>query len=188
MKALMTWLALKLEDWCQRTGRYIHITGKQGPDDVYLIRYMPFKSKFLSVYVHRFLRSDIDDPHDHPFDFISYVVSGGYTEELFKNHGHPWSWPTGTDVLEQIDGARGPGSLGFRKAETIHKVLVDQPRTLAEKADAPLTIIVRGPYRREWQFWRTQNRFLSFKSGRPCFWAVPQVWNEYLGVEKHSRE
>lgn len=33
------WLVPKLESWCERRGKFLTITGKQGPEDVYLIRY-----------------------------------------------------------------------------------------------------------------------------------------------------
>ena len=76
-------LALLLCKWCEKTGRVAYITGGPAGKTVYLVRYMPIHSKYLCLYIHRFMRSDADDPHDHPWNFFTYVISGGYKEAFY---------------------------------------------------------------------------------------------------------
>lgn len=149
----MKWLVPKIEDWCIRRGqkRMILISGTADPENVYLRRYFVFRSKLFSVYIHRFMRSDQDDHHDHPFDFVGYVVSKGYRESVL----------TGTPSTEWYlcDGRfsvarRAEGTWAFRKAETRHMVQVDKPIKNDDFKNAPLTVIFRGPWRREWGFWK----------------------------------
>lgn len=189
MNKFFRWLVPKLENWCEKKGRVLYITGKQGPEDVYLIRYFLFRTKYLSCYIHRFLRSDIDDPHDHPFHFLGYVVSGGYKEIRYDNATAEDQ--SETTYLLEWEEVRMVGKWGWRNAHnTIHKVLVDKPRTLAEKKDAPLTFILRGPYIRDWFFYKMSDEVLTSRLGQLRFGqATPVLWWKYLGLEgPHSRE
>lgn len=64
--------------------------------------------KRFSVKLHRFLRSDPDrDLHDHPWNFVSIILWGGYYEET--NAGTAWY---------------GPGSILRRKATHRHRVIL----------------------------------------------------------------
>ena len=81
------------------------------------------------IYVHEWLRSDPDDLHDHPWDFVSIVLRVGYWEQMESER----LW-------------RPPGSMVLRKAQERHRVEIDRagPR--------PLSMIVTGPEIREWGF------------------------------------
>lgn len=183
LNRFLRWLVPKLENWCIAKGKVFNITGKQGPDDVYLIRYFLFQSKYLSVYIHRFLRSDIDDPHDHPFHFLGYVVQGGYDEILYTKYASN----RGDLLLKGTKQPRMVGKWGWRYAKTtIHKVEVDRPRTVAEKDDAPLTFIIRGPYIKDWYFYKVLG---TLKTPFGNYDKVEKIiWHKYLGVVPHSRE
>jgi hypothetical protein len=89
------------------------------------------------IYLHRWLRSDPDELHDHPWDFCSVILAIGYWEITPK--GRQW---------------RAPGSIAFRKASERHRVELETDRTfLAQHADAvPVSIIFTGPERRQWGF------------------------------------
>jgi hypothetical protein len=51
-----------------------------GPEGSYMRRFI-FRHPFGTVRLHNILRSDEDRHlHDHPFDFTSFLLSGGYTE------------------------------------------------------------------------------------------------------------
>jgi hypothetical protein len=51
----------------------------------YLERYFVATTKSHSIYLHRFVGADGDlEVHNHPFDAISIVLAGGYTEEVVK--------------------------------------------------------------------------------------------------------
>ncbi len=162
-------LVLKLEQRCIRRGDKVHITGTAGPDDVYLIRYFLLQTKWLSIYIHRFLRSDRDDPHDHPFAFFGYCVKGGYTEVRYTYDCKSFA---------KHVGYREQGSLAFRKGSDIHAVMLDQEYAYEDRYDAPLTVIFRGPYYRPWGFWKDIQ-------------VAPEwvIWYKYLNVEnKDTRE
>lgn len=188
LNRLMNWIVPKLARWCERHGRVLRITGRQGPDDVYLVRYFLFRSKPFSVYIHRFLRADQDDPHDHPFDFITYVVSGSYEEIQFVRCRDG----RGRLLLGERTETRSRGSSAYRSATTIHRVVVPD-RTTAQIDEAPLTVVIRGRWLRPWNFYRLSHRMTgpSKVPGVPGpFWRAKQVvWHEYLNVPNdESRE
>lgn len=87
--------------------------------------------------LHNILRSDEDRHlHDHPFDFTSLLLTGGYTEEAytestpsFDNSRTAKTWPRFSIVRKQ--------------AEEAHRLIVDKPLW---------TFVVSGPKRRSWGF------------------------------------
>lgn len=79
--------------------------------------------------IHHILRSDNDRHlHDHPFDFRSVILWGGYWEET----------PDGKTTYY------GPGSIIRRKGTDLHRL------TLAGKS--VWTFVTTGPYYRKWGF------------------------------------
>lgn len=90
------------------------------------------RNVFGGVYLHRFLRSDKDVPHDHPWDSTSILVEGRYNEEMYDG-------PTLVDVA-----TRYAGDVTTREAEASHRVvLTDGPAT---------SLFIMGPRRRQWGF------------------------------------
>lgn len=140
---------------CEETGNVHKIVGGKNKD-VYLVRYILFKSKYCCIYIHRFLRSDSDTPHDHPWNFFTYVVSGSY-KELFYDKNKTVATKKGFKSLcvPHIND-RPEGSLAYRRATDIHQVIVDKTRKLEEIEDAPLTICLIGPRVRDWGFWNKE--------------------------------
>ena len=156
-----------LETYLYNKGKYFVITGRpiNNTETVpYLVRYFVFRSKWLNVYIHRFLRSDADELHDHPWDFATYVVEGSYKEHTFY----------GVTEREQ-------GSLAFRRATDFHRVEVDKNRPIEEVKDAPLTLFVSGPRKKEWGF---ISREYGYSHSKPQW--IP-YWN-YLKVERKEKE
>lgn len=180
----MKFLVPKLEEWCLRKGRLLLISGRDDPENTYLRRMFLFRSKWLSIYIHRFMRSDNDTHHDHPFAFLGYVVSGRYKESLMTEGYRPNEEVRGIfpelEALKDVilcptfeDSYRNEGTFGYRKAEAIHRVEIDRSYTNDEYKKAPLTIIFRGPYITTWGFWvKTENPNIIKKI----------FWREYLGV------
>ena len=62
--------------------------------------------------------------HNHPFPFITIIVSGGYWETLGGVKERKW---------------RRPGYIGFRSADQLHRVDL-------EHGIKALTIFIAGPY------------------------------------------
>ena len=186
-------LVLAIIDWCERTGRVQEITGTHGQDDVYLIRYLVFRSALCNVYVHHFLRSDRDDMHDHPWDFFTYLVRGEYHEHKWDDGGviitRRANWKSSTYLPKE-------NLLVFRKATDQHRVMVLQSYTRTDRHLAPLSVCITGPRRREWGFWRESYEpeevggFFDHKTNayRPVMQQRPVrrfvYWRTYLGLDR----
>ena len=121
-----------------------------------LLRYFLFRTKWFSIYIHRFLLSDDEVPHDHPFSFWTYVVDGGYIEKRWEmirvlniapRNSEMFEVTSETKWLgrELVDVNRKPGSWAFRNKESVHRVVLHENYTLEEKEKAPLTICFIGP-------------------------------------------
>ena len=87
---------------------------------------------WFGIRVHNILRSDPDvHLHDHPWDFVSILLTGGYTEVLPVGGGSVAFrlWPRWSVVR--------------RKAEDLHCLLVSRPLW---------TLVLTGPKRKSWGF------------------------------------
>lgn len=71
---------------------------------------LPFNASF-----NEFSAPDSGDPHDHPFDFITHILSGGYTERNFHINDF------GEVMIEDIE--RKPGTSHFVNATNIHQII-----------------------------------------------------------------
>jgi hypothetical protein len=105
----------------ERWGRY-RIIMDRVDNQPYLERYYVFlrdRERFpFNVFVHKFLKSDPDDVHDHPWPFLTVILKGGY-----------WEWTPQFDSQGQKTGeiARwcGPGSFRWASANQYHRVELD---------------------------------------------------------------
>ena len=81
-------------------------------NEPYLERYYLFlknRENFpFNVFLHKFLKSDPDDLHDHPWAFRTLILAGGYWE--FTDEGKFW---------------RGPLSYRYAPSNTFHRVELD---------------------------------------------------------------
>lgn len=183
VKRLLLWLLglLRHKDVCQ--------TGADGKKVLYLRRYYlpwPLRNRWFGVFIHHIVRSDDDlhgrsDPHDHPWAFMTMVLSGFYFDERWK-------------VRNGEVGFKGYQRMRrffpyFRSKDHIHRVML--PHDVLWRSGASLTegtvhwiktgkdvrsawtLFVRGRRTRTWGFW-TSDGF------------VP--WYEYLGVPKPADE
>jgi len=128
------------------------IIGKDGTP--YMRRYHLIKNEWLRVYVHEILRSD-EDPelHDHPWDFTTILLSGGYSEEVpVKEFGN---WQAGE--TKKILWPRW--SIIRHKADDLHRLDIEKP---------VWTLFIAGKSRRDWGFltksgWKYHRDFLREK-------------------------
>ena len=89
--------------------------------------------------IHRFNGVDKGGPHDHPADFTSTVLIGGYVERFY--------WFDAKAVWHSDTVTRLPGDTFDIKAEHIHEII--------ELLDGPaMTHVEFQPHRRETLFWR----------------------------------
>jgi hypothetical protein len=103
-------------------------------------RFWIFRTRWLSARIHRILRSDHDrDLHDHPWDYASVILRGGYWE--VTDAGRRWY---------------GPGSIVFRRAEHLHRLVLPagEPAT---------TLFVHRRKSRDWGF-RTESGWVDWKT------------------------
>lgn len=103
-----------------------------GPlDNPYMLRWVLFRFRGWQLSLHKIVRSDDDRAlHDHTADNWSLILRGQYTEFSGKwGHGMVY----------------GPLSLVFRKAETPHRLVLND-------GEVTWTLWLRAPSRREWGF------------------------------------
>lgn len=134
----MNWFLNTLD----RLGRKRIVMDRQN-DLPYLERYYVFlkdrKSFPFNVFVHKFLKSDPDDVHDHPWPYATLILKGGYWEHV--PHFNPYT----KEKVGESKYWRGPGHFRICKATSYHRIELD-PNVTA------WTLFMPGPQKREWGF------------------------------------
>ena len=124
-----------------RNGRKRIIMDRQDRDP-YLERYYVFFKERVTfpynVFLHKFLKSDPDDVHDHPWNYFTIILKGGYYEWVAQFN------EDGTKSCE-VRHWRGPGSFRFGNTTTFHRIELKEGVT-------PWTLFFVGPKQREWGF------------------------------------
>lgn len=111
-------------------------------NEPYLERYYVFlkdrKWFPFNVFVHKFLKSDPDDVHDHPWPYATLILKGGYYEWVpqFNSKG---------EKIGEIAMWRAPGHFRICSANSYHRIEID-PEVEC------WTLFMPGPQRREWGF------------------------------------
>lgn len=128
-------------NWLERHGRKNVIMDRIS-NEPYLERYYVFlkdrKWFPFNVFLHRFLKSDIDDVHDHPWSYATLILKGGYWEwqPVFNNKGQK---------IGEVSKWHGAGSFRWNKATSYHRIELD-PEVEC------WTLFMPGPQKREWGF------------------------------------
>lgn len=121
-----------ITEWCKKNDRFRLILDRT-ENEPYLERYYIFlkdrKHFPFNIFIHRFLKSDPDDLHDHPWPFMTVILKGGYWEHTPK--GKFW---------------RGPGYIKCAASKALHRVELDP--TIPEC----WTLFFPGPQVRDWGF------------------------------------
>tara|TARA_B110000208_G_C11730679_1_gene416289 strand:+ start:995 stop:1447 length:453 start_codon:yes stop_codon:yes gene_type:complete len=99
----------------------------------YLERYYLFLKERTSfpfnIFIHKFLKSDPDDLHDHPWNYFTFILSGGYWEHTTT--GKFW---------------RRPFSCIYRKAKSLHRIELDREKPYC------WTLFIPCRRKRDWGF------------------------------------
>lgn len=111
-------------------------------DEPYLERYYLFlkeRSRFpFNIFLHKFLKSDPDDVHDHPWPYATLILKGGY-----------WEWipqfNAAGEKIGEVRKWRGPGHFRISSATSYHRV------ELGNDVEC-WTLFMPGPKQREWGF------------------------------------
>ena len=108
----------------------------------YLERYYVFlkdRTWFpFNVFIHKFIKSDPDDVHDHPWPYATLILKGGYNEWVptFDEHGKK---------IGEVCHWRGPGHFRICSANSYHRIEMVE-------GVAAWTMFMPGPQKREWGF------------------------------------
>ena len=111
-------------------------------NEPYLERYYLFlkeRERFpFNVFLHKFLKSDPDDVHDHPWPYFTIILRGGYYEWIpqFDSAGRKCG---------EIGHWRGPGHFRISSATSYHRIELDPDVTA-------WTLFCPGPKQRDWGF------------------------------------
>ena len=111
-------------------------------DQPYLERYYVFlkdRDWFpFNIFIHKFLKSDPDDVHDHPWPYATLILKGGYYEwtPQFDEQGRQFC---------EICKWRGLGHFRICRAKSYHRIELDPSITA-------WTLFMPGPQKREWGF------------------------------------
>jgi hypothetical protein len=139
----------------QRLGRHRVIMDRQS-NEPYLERYYVFlkdRTWFpFNIFVHKFLKSDPDHLHDHPWSYFTLILKGGYYEWV------PY-YDKDNNKMTEICKWRGPGHFRVCKATSYHRIDLNPDITA-------WTLFIPGPQKREWGFmvrnkWIHNNDYLS---------------------------
>lgn len=119
--------------------------------------------------LHHILRSDDDHHlHDHPFDFTSLLLSGGYTEITPNGQlGLPHSSTVLTKIWPRFSIVR-------KQAEDAHRLILDRP---------VWTLVVSGPKRRSWGFHTEQ----GWVNHREYLHLYPEIVAARVGPDGHRQ-
>ena len=141
----MTMILRKIRDrflnWLDSKGRKRVIMDRV-ENEPYLERYYPLfntrQHTGFNVYIHKFLKGDPDDVHDHPWSYATFILAGGYYEwvPVFNTIG---------EKINEIRYWRGPGHFRICKPNSYHRVEL-KPGVTA------WTLFMPGPHRRQWGF------------------------------------
>ena len=150
-------MLLKLLD---RLGRK-RIVMDRVQNEPYLERYYLFlreRERFpFNVFLHKFLKSDPDDVHDHPWPYATLILKGGY-----------WEWIPHFDTVGRKTGEyqvwRGPGHFRVSSANSYHRIELDPDITA-------WTLFMPGRKCRDWGF-LVKNKWIQ--------------WEQYLKQRKSA--
>ena len=111
-------------------------------NEPYLERYYVFlkdRKRFpFNVFLHKFLKSDPDDVHDHPWPYATLILRGGYYEWIpqFNSKG---------EKIAEMAMWRAPGHFRVSSARSYHRIELDPDV-------ACWTLFMPGPKQRDWGF------------------------------------
>jgi hypothetical protein len=118
-------------------GHLLHADGTP-----YMRRFGLFETRWLSARVHHIATADWDrDMHDHPWNFVSVVLAGGYTEDRPPCRHKP-QWIDGDEL--RTASRRSAPSVAFRRATDRHVISSVDPETW--------TLFIYGPILQWWGF------------------------------------
>lgn len=144
-------------NWLDSKGRKRVVMDREGKDP-YLERYYIFlkdREHFpFNIFLHKFLKSDPDDLHDHPWPYATFILKGGYWEwvPVYKTVPMfgPFKFKT-TRIVGERRIWRGPGHFRVNRATSYHRIELDP------NIKECWTLFMPGKRWREWGFLMHKN-------------------------------
>lgn len=139
-------------NWLDKLGRK-RIIFDRVDNEPYLERYYLFlkdRKKFpFNVFLHKFLKGDPDDVHDHPWPYATLILKGGYYEWIpeFNKEGKK---------IGELRYWRGPGHFRTCGSNSYHRIEL-KPGVTA------WTLFMPGPQKRDWGFW-VKNKWIQHEN------------------------
>ena len=130
-------------------------------NEPYLERYYLFlkdRKKFpFNIFLHKFLKGDPDDVHDHPWSYTTLILKGGYYEWVPIFDGN-------NKKISEVASWRKPGHFRTCSANSYHRIELDP-------AIECWTLFMPGKQTREWGFlvdnkWVENEKYLQGKYER----------------------
>ena len=128
-------------NWLDSKGRKRVIMDRVD-NEPYLERYYPLfntrQHTGFNIYIHKFLKGDPDDVHDHPWSYATFILAGGYYEwvPVFNTLG---------EKINEMRHWRGPGHFRICRPDSYHRVELKSGVTA-------WTLFMPGPHKRQWGF------------------------------------
>lgn len=127
--------------------------------ELYLRRYFLIKTKWFGLFIHRIYKADDNRfPHDHPFNFWSFVLRGWYLERRYSVRG------------KKLIEFRNTWSLAKRKDSDIHEISV--------VSNDLLTLMFIRHTNKNWGFWDFTKKTKKKYKGR----GKKTVWWKHQGL------
>ena len=134
LTTIQLWIYTIFKFIMEKLGRY-RIINDRIDSKPYLERYYIFlrnRTWFpFNIFIHKFLQSDPDDLHDHPWGFTTFILYGGYWEHT--QSGMYW---------------RGPMFCQTVKATHIHRVELEPRKPVC------WTLFISYRKERDWGFYK----------------------------------
>lgn len=143
----MNFIAKAIIRLAQRTP-YTHLF--HADNSLYMGRWWLFQTRWLNARVHRIATPDYDRHfHDHPFSFVSIILSGWYIEErpVSVDPCFVPNW----DFEASIPTMRKCWSIAFRRASDRHKI-ANVPR------GGVWTLVFLFPKKQWWGFYTRKGK------------------------------
>jgi hypothetical protein len=133
--------------------KWKHIEDIDKPGDVYLSRLMIVRTRWFGVYFHIIRRPDWSRcQHDHPWSFITFILRGGYVEQIGQ------SFVT-----------RRAGYIGYRSRQFEHSIV----RLLSNTS---WSLVLRGRDHEQWGFRTPEGkvpwaRYMKLPNALRVYWC-----------------
>ena len=148
------------------------IQNKEG--EIHFRRWAIFECRFFNIYIHRIYKHDEDnDPHNHPWRFWSWILKGGYVEEVKNTKDYGSNQGRGTRVYY-----RNLWNIAYRNFHQFHKI------TRLSHREPVTTLVLTGPRRDDpWGYWCKIRKKMSWKCGNYAFLNFEDYRRQKRAVE-----